>query len=271
MPVFLGKENVTQATGFDALSRFGDVAGKRVLEVGGNSDCVAASYFAANGASEVLVTGLYHVDENHVPPLPNIRLDSADALKLSETYAEGSFDFLYGISILEHIPAPDLFFAQVRNVLSTGGLAFLQGNPVWTGPWGHHIHLTPWQDGTTGCYQFYPAQALLDQGVHTFNPIPDWGHLLFTPDELAAHLAGLAVPAEDIPKVLAGVYTDDVISREPAHAIVDAAAKSGLKILELEFDRVELPAEIRDRLRQLRASPKDDHSISGIRMVLQKV
>lgn len=269
MVVFLGKEQVTQGTAFNSLGHFCQITGKRVLEVGGNSDCVAATPFALNGASEVVVTGLYHMDANSIPSHPAITLEAADALKLSDKYSAGSFDLVYGISVLEHIPSPGQFLSQVAHVLSRGGMAFLQGAPIWNGPWGHHIHLTPWQDNTIGCYQFIPSQVLLDQGVKVFNPIPDWGHLLYSPDQLAAILRKFDLPGQDLERILSAVYRDDVISRESVNALLRAVAQSGLMVVELEFDRVQIPDGVREQLNDLHGVD-EDFSIMGIRIVLRK-
>lgn len=266
----LGKEFVTQQSAFNALSRYGGVEGWRVLEVGGNSDCAAALPFALGGAASVVVSGLYHVDVGTPVPHPSIRFDTVDALRLGEKYPAGTFDCIYGISILEHIPRPATFFREVSNALRSGGTAFLQGSPVWTGPWGHHIHLTPWQDGTQGCYQFVPSQALLEQGFRTFNPIPDWGHLLMTREDLARHLESLDVPPVDIPRIVHAVYTDDVINREPASALMEAASGCGLTILELEQDRVSVPPDTHRLLRARATGAPEDHAIMGVRMLLRK-
>lgn len=271
MTEFIGKEPVTQLTAFNALSRFCRIHGKTVLEVGGNSDCIAATPFAHFGASRVVVTGLYHLNEDQQPPHPVISLERADALRLSEIYEAGSFDLVYGISILEHIPNPRRFLSEVSRILTKGGMAFLQGAPIWTGPWGHHIWLTPWthKPPITGCYQFLPSQDLLSQGVNVINPIPDWGHLLYKPDELAAIMTKSGIPEPDIEHILHGVYEIDAINRESARSVCQAISESGLRVIELEFDRVQIPPDTVEALRSIHAK-EEDFSIMGIRVILSK-
>lgn len=269
MPEPVGKEQVSQLTAFNTLSRFRRIEGKSVIEVGGNSNCVAATPFAQAGASRVVVTGLYHLDIEERPPHPLIALECADALKLSEKYQRGSFDLLYGISVLEHIPNPRGFFSEVYRILSTGGMAFLQGAPIWSGPWGHHIHLTPWQNGTVGCYQFLPSEVLLSKGVNVVNPIPDWGHILYISTEMAAMLGNMNIPESDIEKIIDFVYKGDVINRESAASICDAIRCSGLTIVELEYDRVQISGDMLERVRAV-CGQGEDFSIMGMRVVLLK-
>lgn len=267
----IGKEQVSQVTAFTSLSRYCRIAGKRVLELGGNSDCVAATPFAQHGASQVVVTGLRHVDRNQSPTHPLITLERADALRLSESYNEASFDLVYGISILEHIPNPRRLLSEISHILSKGGMAFLQGAPLWSGPWGHHIHLFPWDQNylITGCYQFLPSEALLSRGINVINPIPDWGHLLYTPDEMGAILDQSNIPANDLEYILRSVYESDDINRETARSICQAIGDSNLKVIELEYDRVRMPNETLETLRDIQ-STEEDFSIMGIRTVLLK-
>lgn len=266
---FVGKEPVHQGTAFNSLSRFCNIAGKSVLEVDGNSDCVAATPFADSGASKVIVTGLYHMDLDNKPSNPLIQTEIADALKLTDIYPDNSFDLVYGISILEHIPNTARFLSQISRVLTKGGMAFLQGAPIWTGPWGHHIHLTPWQNETIGVYQFIPSQILLDKGVNVFNPIPDWGHLLYSHDEIHSLLVNQGVPAQDCSKIISSVFEDGVICRETSSSILEAVKMSGLMVVELEYDRVKIPGEIQRKLRD-RHRDRDDYAIMGVRMILRK-
>ena len=266
---FIGKEPVGQHSAHHAISRFARVQGKKVLEIGGNSDCVAARHFIEGGASQVVVSGLYHVDEMKDTGDSRITLERADALHLADLYPAESFDFLYGISVFEHIPNPEKFLSQVWHVLAKGGIAFIQGSPLWSGPWGHHIWLNPWTDNTTRSYQFLPSPALLQRGVNVINPIPDWGHLLYKKEELADHLTQNDIPDSDVQRIVSFVYEEDAINREPASAIYKAMQRSRFLTAELEFDRIVMNKDLRDRLRN-KLSEDEDYSIMGVRAVLIK-
>jgi SAM-dependent methyltransferase len=266
----IGKEYVGQHTAFRSLSRFCRIEGKHVLEVGGNSNCVAATPFATAGAAEVIVTGLEHVEDGQQPPHPGIRLERADALALRDKFPEGRFDLVYGISVLEHIPAPRKFFSELELILSRGGMAFLQGAPTWNGPLGHHIWLSPWANQTIGCYQFLPSEVLIAQGVKVVNPIPDWGHLLYTADELADVLKRSDIPEPDVERIVHFTFSGDVINREPTSSICRGIRDSGLEVVELEYDRVAIPGDVLAKLRT-RYSDRDDFSILGMRVLLRKV
>ena len=266
---FIGKERIGQHSGYHSVSRFGRIQGRRVLEIGGNSDCVAAQHFANAGAAQVVVSGLYHVDDSRPTNNPLIAVQRVDALDLANAYPAESFDIIYGISILEHIPNPDKLLAQIWHVLSKNGIVFLQGAPIWSGPWGHHIWLNTWTDHTTVCYQFLPTESLVARGVKVINPIPDWAHILCTPEEMAARLATQQIPDEDIKKILFAVYDGDAINRQSASDIYKAIHRSPFLIAELEFDRVSVPLVLQGELRQ-KCSETEDFSIMGIRTVLIK-
>jgi SAM-dependent methyltransferase len=256
-------------TPFAAVERFINVAGKKVLEIGGNSECVAAIPFVNAGAAEIIVSGLDHIIGDHQPKHQKIRIEYADALKLSEIYAAGSFDIVYGVSILEHIPNPPKFFSEVSYVLAPGGVAFLQGSPLWSGPWGHHIWLVPWLDNVTGCYQFMPSEELIAQGVAVINPIPDWGHLLLTPEQLTTKLEEQGIPEQDISIIVEHVYEGGYVNREFPSNIYNEMKNSGMTVTELEFDRVEIDRELIEQLK-LKYSDREDFSIMGMRAILRK-
>jgi len=57
------------------------------------------------------------------------------------------FDLVYSINAFEHIPNPFRALDEIMRVLRPGGLIYIQFDPIWTSPFGHHhpAHLTdPW-------------------------------------------------------------------------------------------------------------------------------
>lgn len=61
-----------------------------------------------------------------------------DAHNLTQSVSEGSFDFVYSVSVLEHILFPWKAVLEINKVLITGGHVFVSTHPVWP------THELPW-------------------------------------------------------------------------------------------------------------------------------
>ena len=168
------------------LSRYVRIEGKHVLEIGGSQACIAARPFLDDGAARIVVTGLDHISEEGESVDPRLSIMKADALDLRSRFAAGSFDLVFGLSIIEHIPQPDRFLEEVHRVLAPGGLAFFEGCPLWSSPLGHHLWVADWggpyKGKTSANYLFTglshgerPPQpaltALIASRVDTFQPV----------------------------------------------------------------------------------------------------
>ncbi len=78
-------------------------------------------------------------------------------------FADASFDTVFCVDVLEHVPKPDLALAEMRRVLKPGGLLLLSFGP----PWGH------------------------PHGKHTWTRLPGWwSHLIF-PQAVCMRVIGL--------------------------------------------------------------------------------
>ncbi|MDO5305291.1 MAG: methyltransferase domain-containing protein [bacterium] len=79
----------------------------------------------------------------------------------------GSVDLIIGLEILEHINNLKQFFSELKRILAENGNIELQGNPMWTSHFGHHL----WIENK---YIFYDET----------NPFEPWEHLVYrTKDE----------------------------------------------------------------------------------------
>jgi hypothetical protein len=91
---------------FDSLERFIDFKDKKILGIGGNSNCESALPFLQAGAAHIVVSGLDDIVA--APPAEivnvNIEIVQADARDLTSTLECDQFDIVYGISVIEHIP-----------------------------------------------------------------------------------------------------------------------------------------------------------------------
>jgi SAM-dependent methyltransferase len=265
MPEVFECQPVSQQTPFDEISKFISISGKDILEIGGNSSCIAALPFAHAGARSVIVSGLDAIEAEKKSPHEKISIVTADALSLEEKFGSEKFDAVYGVSILEHIPTPKKLFEQVFSILRPGGVAYLQGSPLWSSAFGHHIWLCNWLDGTKKSYHFIPYP-----GSGAYNPIPDWGHLLYSPEELGDYLLKNDVPHEDLTKITNFIYYNDGLNKETATSIMAAASSSRFVILNAVLNRYIIPDDILKLLRTRFAGRIEDWSVHGIGLVLLK-
>ena len=220
---------------FEALEPFIDFKGKKVLEVGGNSNCRSALPFLLAGAELVVVSGLDDVASSTPPPDTDgysISIVQADARNLLATFAREQFDIVYGVSVIEHIDDLPLALSQIQEVLKQDGLLYLQGNPIWSGPIGHHVWVTPYHNQSEGTYTFMTFPG--SESSYPCNPIPDWGHLLMTPVEMGEHLLASGIPPRDVLKLINSIYWQKGLNRSSFADIASAVSNSGLVTLSMK-------------------------------------
>lgn len=257
-----------QESAHRVLSRYVSFEGKEILEVGGAQSCDSAYPFLKDGAARALVTGLDHITQEHTSNDYNLNVLRVDALKLSSVLEPCSFDIVYGLSIVEHIPSPKTFLNEVYKVLKPGGLAYFQGNPIWSSPRGHHLWVATWggpyQNKTTANYLFskWPGEV-------STNPLPDWSHLLMTPDQMREYLTEKLIPNTDIDCIIDWVYNSDQLNRMNFLDIAEAYTTSKLILLEANLVRNDPPHDIQMALRK-QCGEGIDYGISGLAYVLKK-
>lgn len=257
-----------QLTAHAALSRYTTFEGKEILEVGGAQSCESMQPFLDAGAAAAVVTGLGHISEEQTNPDRNLRVMKADAHRLSEVFGSSRFDVVYGLSIIEHIHRPAVFLDEVHAVLRPGGLAYFEGFPIWSSAKGHHVWVAKWggeyQGKTSANYLFGPFA-----GHESTNPLPDWSHLLMSPDEMRTFLAEQGIPANDIECIVDWVYVTDDINRLTMADVAAAYGRSKLTVLEMTTMRTDVPPEVQRALRQ-RHGEGIDYGVSSMAYVLTK-
>jgi SAM-dependent methyltransferase len=256
-----------QASAHWVLSRYMSFEGKDVLEIGGSQSGEAAHPFVSDGAADVTITGLDHVTEEKLIG-QRLRIMRANALSLSSVFEPNSFDVIYGLSIVEHIPSPRIFLDEVHRVLKPRGMAYFEGNPIWTSPKGHHLWVASWG----GLYEHKAtANYLFNRFPNTksTNPLPDWSHILMTEDQMREHLDAKGLPSVDIDCIIDWVYISDQINRLGMTEIAEAYSSSKLIVLEANTIRSKVPPDAEKSLRKLRGESAD-YGISGVSYVLAK-
>lgn len=257
-----------QLSAYSVLSRYMSFDGKDILEVGGAQSCESMLPFVKHGAASGTVTGLDHVWEEQARPEQNLRVMRADALKLSEVFGPSCFDIVYGLSVIEHIPSPGVFLDQVHKVLRPGGIAYLEGSPIWSSPKGHHVWVAEWGGAysgkTTANYLFSPIP-----GKTSTNPLPDWSHLLMDMSEMRRFLDNKGLPAGDVDCILDWVYSSPEINRLTMSDIAAVYGHSELTVLEANTLRSDVPQDVQVALRQ-RHGPGIDYGVASMTYVLAK-
>jgi SAM-dependent methyltransferase len=102
-----------------------------------------------------------------------------DAHTLSSVFRPGSFDYVFSLSVLEHLPAPWLVAVEVNQVLAMGGLV------MKSVPFAFPLHETPndfWRFSDKGLEQLFgPAFGfeVIESGMACeMRLIPEWRDLL---------------------------------------------------------------------------------------------
>lgn len=140
------------------LSRYRDLAGLTVLDIGGGGGYFTEAFSAA-GARSVLVepdAGHHHpgaspseepesVFERHEQAVRSGRLApgrtvSADGYRLP--FADGLADLAFSSNVLEHVADGERFVREMVRVTKPGGLIYLSFT-AWFSPWGGH-ETAPW-------------------------------------------------------------------------------------------------------------------------------
>ncbi len=119
------------------LSRYVDLAGMSVLDVGGGPGYFADAFEAA-GATYYSVDA----DAGELAGLGAIRQGTVMGSGMALPFRDGSVDVCYSSNVLEHVARPWQMADEMLRVTRPGGLVFISYT-VWYGPWGGH-ETSPW-------------------------------------------------------------------------------------------------------------------------------
>lgn len=123
-------------------------------------------------------------------------------------FRDGFFDAVVGFSLLEHVQDVPALSREIARVLAPDGLVFLTGGPVWTSSVGHHVWVSV--DGTH--YRFNDAS----------NPVPDWGHLTLSRDELLAELTARTGRPRHARAIVDMIHDSPLLNRRSPGELMDA-------------------------------------------------
>ena len=115
-------------------------------------------------------------------------------------FPDKSFDAVLSIATLEHVNGLDALLSEVARVLKDKGLFYTSFSPIWSSAKGHHVYAVI---GSKEARFWKPGK----------NPIPDYWHLLMTPDEMREYLRSGPCTEELIEPIIQWVYFGDSLNR----------------------------------------------------------
>jgi SAM-dependent methyltransferase len=193
----------------DALHAIRPLPDLSVLDLGASPHGYALEHALARGAASYVGIGLDVDDPVCIRGPAGIGvLKNEDGEQL--TFSDASFDLVVSMSTFEHVAHVDRVLAEIRRVLKPGGQALVTFEPIWTCSYGHHLH------------HFGPIAS----------HVPDWSHLLWTKEEMAANLAA-RWPADaslSLADAIAWTYDSDAINRIGIREMRDYFARGPLKV-----------------------------------------
>jgi SAM-dependent methyltransferase len=179
------------------------IRGKSVLEIGSDYYLAIARLFSANGAKRVVATSIG--DWRSPEPLPSaIEYAVGDMGDLD--LGSDRFDIVYGVAILEHVPDLNKVAHQIRRILAPGGIAYLQGCPLWASRIGHHVIVRKEKYDCGLGEEPAPFENLYDFADEKKDPIPGWSHLTCSADAMIEILEQRRLPRQHAERIAQFVY-----------------------------------------------------------------
>ena len=179
-----------------AAIRSDSIKNMNVIEVGGSGNlALAKTLFGWSGRKVLVVT-----------PDPELHPGSLEEDKLeivlrgieNSGLPDYQFDLIIGIAILEHVRDYPGMFHECFRLLKPGGYLLLHGGPLWFSSHGHHLFI---------------ARDDMDYRFIGNNPVPDWGHLIFSSMEMDNELSSQGIPPAHREAIRHGIYNSETINR----------------------------------------------------------
>lgn len=193
-----------------------------ILEIGSDIGCEVATAIAQRtGASVIGINPSEEFPAPVVPALSNVKFMRADGRCLP--FPDNSFDAVLSVATMEHVNGLDVFLAEVARVLKHKGFFYTEFSPIWSSGKGHHVYAVV---GSKEARFWKPGK----------NPIPDYAHLLMTPDEMREYLRSGPCTEELIDPIIQWIYFEDSINRCFFEDYIEAFRKSRFVTQSIHFD-----------------------------------
>jgi len=209
------------------------VAGSRILEIGSDSDLVVGKALLRLGAAHMQCSNMVDFSKS-IKGYNDDRISFVHCDGRDLPFEDCSFDLVVGCALLEHVTGMDAFARELHRVTVPGGHVFLHGAPMWPSRHGHHVYFI----GKARFYKF----------TDETNPVPDYGHLIMTPAQLADRVARLDIPQEDKERIVNYAYKDDVLNRLHPDHIVAVFSEAFEVVEDFRSPNTPFPDEVRKRI-----------------------
>jgi len=209
------------------------VAGTRILEIGSDSHLVVGKALLRLGAARMQCSNMVDFSEA-IKGCQDDRISFVNCDGRDLPFEDRSFDLVVGCALLEHVTEMDAFARELHRVTVPDGHVFLHGAPMWPCRAGHHVYFI----GKAKFYRFTDES----------NPVPDYGHLMMTPEQLAKHLAGSDIPQEDRDRIVNYAYEDSVLNRLHPDYIVAVFSEAFEVVEDFRSPNTPFPAKVRKRI-----------------------
>jgi len=227
-----------------------------MLEIG--SDIGAEVVCALAERTGVRVVGIN--PSNDFPSLvgnipPDVSLLRADGRDLP--FEDRSFDAVLSVATMEHVNGLDRLLNEVARVLRPGGLFHTEFSPIWSSAKGHHVYAV---SGSKEVRFWKPGK----------NPVPDYAHLLWSPDEMREYLRSGPTAEELIEPIVQWIYFVDSINRCHFEEYLAAFARSSLTVQSIYFGYDSPDTEILAKLKE-KYGDQREFRCHSIYVVLRKL
>jgi SAM-dependent methyltransferase len=172
-----------------------------VLEVGSDIEAKVVRAIANRVDCEV-------VGVNPAPTFPQLPdgQELSGAIRLlredgrSIPLPDESVDGVFTVATIEHVLEVDRLYAEVHRVLKPGGVLHADFAPIWSSSIGHHTY------------------AVVDEKEARYwkpgrNPVPDFAHLLWTPEEMRDFLSHGPCDDSLVEPIVDWIYHGDGVNR----------------------------------------------------------
>ena len=216
------KNNLLRQLG---MAHITSVRGQRILDIGGNGDLsFAKTLYEWSGVKVTVVNPT--PEEVNPDAIDDHRIQFIRSGAEETGLPNESFDLIYGGAVLEHVVAYAQMFRECFRLLRPGGKVLLNGGPLWHSRIGHHV---------------FVVKGSMDYRFNGNNPVPDFGHLHLSRQEMDLELAKRDIPALHREAIIRMIYEEGSINRALTEDILAA-------VNSLPWERVSVETDGKDQL-----------------------